>query len=228
MQIRITTMAIRDLDAGHRSSPDIVKYALTLLRRAGFDYACFKVYSISLMGRPARKVVAMPPSYWIAEVSAEDLERSPYPELRDCRDYLGPEAHVFGIYRADGVLACVQCLWFGERYKRTSFWRLEPREAASVHLVAARPEQGKGLGTCLKQETAERMRQRGFSRLYSRIWWTNTASLRVSEKAGWSHVGTVFDVVLPGMHEPLRVIRRKSMNGASADTIDASSSRSAR
>ncbi len=66
----------------------------------------------------------------------------------------------------------------------SAFWPLAADDAASVHLMTAAPERGKGLATRLKQCSAERLRAMGFARLYSRIWWTNTASLRVSEKAG--------------------------------------------
>ena len=58
--------------------------------------------------------------------------------------------------------------------------------------------------------SAEQLRLKGFSRLYSRIWWTNVASLRVSEKAGWSHVGTTLQVTLPGVRRPLDLAFGKS------------------
>jgi len=49
----------------------------------------------------------------------------------------------------------------------------------------------------------------GFVRLYSRIWWTNTASLRVSEKAGWTRVGTVLEIHLLGLKNPVRRVFRR-------------------
>ncbi len=188
----------------------MLRAGLAFLRRLGFDYACFRIY----VSPPAEGATGDEPEmfrdYRVAEIAAADLERSPHVEIRQCVDYLGPDAVVYGAYGSDGDLSCVQCFWFGERYRKISFWPLEADEAASMHLVTAPPAQGKGLATFLKRETAAPMRQRGFSRLYSRIWWTNHSSLRVSEKAGWSHVGTIIEVVLPGVRSPLRVVRRKA------------------
>jgi GNAT superfamily N-acetyltransferase len=183
---------------------------LARLRRAGFDYACFKVFALPLNRAATSGEVSLPSGYRFAEVSPADLQACPFPELQDCREYCGVGSHTFGIFRDDGILACVQCIWFGERYWENGFWPIEADAAVSMHLVTATPEQGKGLATRLKQCSARRMREEGFSRLYSRIWWTNTPSLRVSEKAGWSRVGTIFEVSLPWTDRPLRwLIPRK-------------------
>jgi RimJ/RimL family protein N-acetyltransferase len=49
----------------------------------------------------------------------------------------------------------------------------------------------------------------GFVRLYSRIWWTNTASLRVSEKSGWTQVGTVLEIHVPWLKGPVHHVFRR-------------------
>jgi len=200
----------------------MMRRGLAWLRRIGFDYSCFMIYSLPLTELAPARRAQLPPDYRIADVSAADLERSPYQELRDCRGYVGTDALVFGVFTGEGVLLCVQCIWFGERYRGARFWPLAASEAASVHLISVAAERGKGLATCLKQETAERMRKRGFSRLYSRIWWTNTASRRVSEKAGWEHVGTVLELKLPGARKPWRIVRRRGAAPAFVDTMTAS------
>jgi len=151
----------------------------------------------------------LPAGYRVAELAASDLQASAFPELRDCQEYGGLGSHTFGIVRADGALVCVQCFWFGERYREHGFWPIEPDAAVSMHLVTASAEQGKGLATHLKQHSAKRLREKGFSRLYSRIWWTNRASLRVSEKAGWSRVATILEVFLPWSKQPVRAVFRK-------------------
>lgn len=189
---------------GLRDRSAVAAAVLARLRQAGFNYACFQVFSLPLDGTAGQGEAALPSGYRFAEVSAADLQTCPFPELRECSDYGGPGSHLFAVFRDDGALACVQCLWFGERYRRGGFWSVEADAAVSVHLVTAAAERGKGLATCLKQYSARRMREMGFSRLYSRIWWTNTPSLRVSEKAGWSRVGTIFEVSLPWTDRPLR------------------------
>lgn len=180
----------------------MLRRALALLRRLGVDYACFHVYTLPL-STAAGSATPVPAGYRFAELAIADLEGSPHPELRDCSDYMGEHAQAFGLFRDDGVLACAQCVWFGPRYERVAFWPLAPHEAASMHLVTVPAERGRGLATCVKQGSARVLHERGFTRLYSRIWWTNDPSLRVSEKAGWSRVGTTLEVTLPGLRRPL-------------------------
>jgi len=199
----------------------MLRRALALLRRIGFNYTWFVVYSKALDRAPSASRSALPPGYRIAEVTAADLARSPHPELRNCRDYLGTDAVAFGVYRSDGVLVCVQFIWHGDRYRNVQFWSLKAREAASIHLICVEAERGKGLATCLKLDTAERMRERGFTRMYSRIWWTNTASRRVSEHAGWARVGSVLEVKLPGMRTWRRFVRRRPVASAFVEPMGA-------
>ena len=181
---------------------------LAALRRRGFDYSCFKVYATKLDETRSMTLDALPDGYRCEEIAPEELRTSPFPALRDCEWYGGPGAYLYGLRRRDGVVTCLQCLWFGDRFRQQGFWALEQRDAASVHLETAEVERGKGLATFLKQHTARRMQERGFERLYSRIWWTNASSLRVSEKAQWSRVATILELVLPGRAKPLRLVLR--------------------
>lgn len=201
---RFASLLMTHTDAHDHSSLSIGRRTLALLRRMGVHYSCFRIYTLLLDSTKTKGLEALPPGHRFAEISAGELKESPFSELRDCDSYAGEDSHLFGIFRDDGVLVCVQCVWFGDRYRRHAFWALEADDAASVHLVTAASERGKGLATRLKQRSAERLRQKGFVRLYSRIWWTNTASLRVSEKAGWTQVGTVLEIDLPWLKGPMR------------------------
>ena len=150
----------------------------------------------------------LPAGYRCEEIAPDELRKSPFPALRDCEWYGGAGAYLYGLRRSDGVVTCLQCLWFGDRFREQGFWPLKDTDAASVHLETAEEERGKGLATFLKQQTAHRMHERGFDRLYSRIWWTNTSSLRVSEKAQWSHIATIVEVTLPQRAKPWRLVLR--------------------
>lgn len=192
------------------------RWPLAFVRRLGFGYSCFRIYGLALSKETTASAEALPAGYRFAEVSLTDLARCPFRELQECDSYGGPGSHIFGIFRGDGVLASVQCVWFGERYRQQAFWPLAVDDAASMHLVTAEPERGKGLATHLKQHSAGWLLTNGFAYLYSRIWWTNTASLRVSEKAGWTQVGTVLEIDLPGLKTPVRrVFRRRGHDKAS-------------
>ena len=192
-----------------RSRSPLVRGILGLAKRVGIRYSCFRIFAISLKSTTATDEAPLPSGYRFAELSPGDLSACPFPELRECDWYGGPGSHAFGIFREDGVLVCAQWFWFGERYQQQSFWPLESHEAASMHLVSAASERGKGIATQIKKHSADQMRAKGFSRLYSRIWWTNTSSIRVSEKSGWSNVGTILEISLPARSRPLRFVRRK-------------------
>jgi GNAT superfamily N-acetyltransferase len=181
---------------------------LRALRRRGFDYACFKVYSMGLGDPHVDRLDALPDGYRFDEITSEDLLASPFQTLRDCAWYGGADSFLYALRRSDGVITCLQCIWSGDRFRQQGFWPLGDQEAVSVHLVTPDEERGKGLATYLKQQSARRMRDRGFTRLYSRIWWTNTASLRVSEKVHWSHLATIVELMLPGRARPVRFVMR--------------------
>jgi RimJ/RimL family protein N-acetyltransferase len=166
------------------------------------------VFALSLDREPSPGVPSLPAGYRFVDVAPDDLSASGFAELRDCAWYGGPGSRLFGIARTDGTLACVQCIWFGDRYASRSFWPLSGNEAASMHLVTVPEERGKGLATLLKQQSAAILRTSGFARVYSRIWWTNTPSLRVSEKAGWTQVGTIVEITLPWRCAPARLALR--------------------
>ena len=136
--------------------------------------------------------------------------------IRESHFYAGEDASGFALRRG-GRIVCLQWFWHGERAKRSAFWALGARDAVSMHLVTVPDERARGHATLLKRLTAPRLRDEGFDALYSRIWWTNVPSLRVSEKAGWQCVGTTLDIALPGRSAPLawRFARRGTV--ASAD-----------
>lgn len=92
-----------------------------------------------------------------------------------------------------GEIVCLQWYWFGARYQQRNFWPLGENEAKSIDLLTVEAHRGKGLATALKLYSAGDMKSRGFKRLYSRIWHSDQASVRVSEKAGWRYHAMVFE-----------------------------------
>jgi GNAT superfamily N-acetyltransferase len=187
--------------AAHTAHARLARRTLGLLRRLGFNYDCYYVYSLTLDA--PRELKSLPAGCRFSELTVNDLHASSVEELRDCDAYAGRDAQLFGVFGVDGTLACVQCIWYGERYAARPYWPVERDAAVSMHLVTTPDQRNKGFASWVKEFSAARLREAGFKRLYSRIWWTNTASLRVSEKAGWTRVGTLVGVTLPGRMQPV-------------------------
>lgn len=151
----------------------------------------------------------LPDGCWFREVTSDDVASAADEVIRKQGWYGGDDALGFGVYRG-AELVCIQWVWYGERYRtKRNFWPLEAAEAKSVQLVTIPSERGKGLATQVKQFGASQLRKRGFSRLYSRIWWNNYAAIRVSQKAGWRQIATVFELGIPSRSRPWRLVLRK-------------------
>ena len=172
-------------------------------RRLGFRYECYRILQKSLLREEQTAATALPPGFRLAEVTSDDVGRSRDVAMRECDWYGGSGALGFALLDAAGDIACLQWYWSGERYRSASFWDVPPTAAVSMHLVTLPAHRNRGLASALKAASAHAMAARGFTALYSRIWWTNAPSLRVSEKTGWQRVGTTLRIVVPWREAPL-------------------------
>jgi len=179
--------------------------ALAGARRLGFGYECYRVLRLPLSAAAQQPSPELERGCSFKEVTAEDVAVSSDASIRDCDWYGGPDSLGFAIRDATGRMACLQWYWFGSRYQSASFWPLSPTEAVSMQLLTLPEYRNRGLATALKRLSARSMTDRGFTALYSRIWWTNEPSLRVSAKAGWQMVGTLLRLSLPLRREPISI-----------------------
>ena len=177
-----------------------------IIRTLGVEYCCFRVFTLDLASQP--EPAPLPPGYRCAEVSADEVRRASEPMIQGEAWYCSDDSLGFGVYSGSELVA-LQWVWFGEGYRRRrNFWPLEPNEAKSVELVTVPGHRGLGLATCLKQFSARQLAAKGFVRLYSRIWWNNWPSIRVSQKAGWKAVALVVELTTPLRSRPFRFQRR--------------------
>ena len=177
-----------------------------IIRTLGVEYCCFRVFTLDLASQP--EPAPLPPGYRCAEVSADEVRRASEPMIQGEAWYGSDDSLGFGVYSGSELVA-LQWVWFGEGYRRRrNFWPLEPDEAKSVELVTVPGHRGLGLATCLKQFSARQLAAKGFVRLYSRIWWNNWPSIRVSQKAGWKAVALVVELTTPLRSRPFRFQRR--------------------
>lgn len=173
------------------------------IRVLGIDYSCFRVFSLDLNTPP--EPAKLPPGYRFAEVTGDEVREAQQPTIQAEAWYCGEDALGFGVFLGSELVA-LQWVWFGDGYRRRrNFWPLERNEAKSVELVTAPEHRGLGLATCLKQFTARQLAARGFIRVYSRVWWNNWSSIRVSEKAGWHAVALVVELKTPLRRCPFRL-----------------------
>lgn len=172
-----------------------------LVRSLVGDYGIYRIFAVDL----PQPVAPLPPGITIRPIDAGDLERSEDPELRGRAWYGGEEAQGFGLYAGD-ELAAIQWYWWGERYRiRRNSWPLGDGSAKSVELYTKPEFRGRGFAALLKLHTGQAMAERGFHRLFSRIWYSNRPSIRVSEKTGWRRVGTYVELYPLGRKVSIRL-----------------------
>ncbi len=185
----------------------------SLVAVLGIEYAFYRIYRLDLTQDQQGPEQTLPPGYSNCTVDASTLKNAKDALIRDQAWYGGSEALGFAVLR-DGDPVCVQWIWHGDRYRtKRGFWPLEACEAKSVQLVTVEAERGRGLATQIKQFSAGQLKQLGFERIYSRIWWSNAASIRVSEKSGWIFNSWVGLVRIGKGRRSLKIIVNKDVKG---------------
>jgi RimJ/RimL family protein N-acetyltransferase len=168
------------------------------------DYSLYRIYALE----PA-STDAAPGSLDLREVTdMAVLSNARFDEIRALENYRGDDATCFAVFEEDTpVAAC--WFWFGDTYKQRNFWPLQVRHAKLVQITTALPYRGKGYAPMLLAFAAAEMKQRGFEKLYARIWHSNAPSIAAFEKAGWRYVAFVAELYPFGKTRPWRVVRRR-------------------
>lgn len=160
------------------------------------DYAIYHIYSSEQPAGECRSSGRR-----CAEVHKAEVEANEDRLLRDQCWYHGEDAIGYACY--DGVRIVGLCyFWHGSRYRRDrNFWPLAEGEAKLVQIVTVPDMRGAGVAGELISFAGHDLKQRGFRRLYARIWHSNAPSLKAFERAGWGRIATVVEV------HPLRMAR---------------------
>jgi GNAT superfamily N-acetyltransferase len=138
----------------------------------------------------------------------EEIAQARSPIIREQAWCGGDNALVFAA-RKGGEIAAICWVWHGSSYRVAAQWPLKEREAYIVQLVTVPEWRGTGTGTQLKRYVTEVLCARGFKTLYSRVWFSNAAAIRMNEKAGWEHFATVVEVTPPKGAHSLRIVRTR-------------------
>jgi ribosomal protein S18 acetylase RimI-like enzyme len=135
--------------------------------------------------------------------------------IRGLADYDGKDAVGFALLREQRPV-CGCWYWLGARYREErGFWPLRQNEAKLVQITTATTHRGQGLATALIALSSRRMGERGFTRLYARVWHNHEHSLRAFRAAGWNEVALRIGIRPFGRFGPYRVNLRSAGDGVS-------------
>lgn len=168
------------------------------------DYSIYQIYA-----QASENVL---PSKWamgatckIALIDEIALNGSPNPLIREQAGYAGAGSHAYACFDGDHRIVAVCFYWFGQRYLERNFWPLAEGEAKLVQIIAVPQVRGRGIGAALIDFSCRDIMQKGFDRVYARIWHSNTPSLRAFEHAGWKRIALVLEINPFRQTRPMRI-----------------------
>jgi ribosomal protein S18 acetylase RimI-like enzyme len=137
--------------------------------------------------------------------SQEEFACSPDQQIRNHAWYLDQNAHVYGVYILD-KLVCVCSYWTAAHPNiPTRFSKLKENEAIMVDLLTAAACRGKGYALAITRFSQNDLAAKGYKRLWTWVWHSNTPSIRVFEKAGWKYTYLLLEFQLSGMSDYRRI-----------------------
>jgi RimJ/RimL family protein N-acetyltransferase len=162
------------------------------------DYSIYYIFAVDVA-----EVAPANSPFEFGEVDRVQLQEADE-EVKVSRGYAGDEAIGFSLFE-NAKPVCAAWFWYGARYRERNFWPLAEREAKLVHIITSPSMQGKGLAPLLLDHCVKAMHERGFQKLYARIWFSNTPSVRAFRKAGWQRIALVITVKFRGAENELRL-----------------------
>lgn len=163
------------------------------------EYSAYFVYA-----QPARSDLTGRPGLSVAAVDQIAIRSSIDPLMSEQAGYAGADAQAYACFD-QGRMVGVCFYWFGARYRQRNFWPLSDGEAKLVQIVSLPDMRGRGVATTLIAASCRDMLQKGFSRLYARIWHSNVPSLCAFERAGWTRVAFVAEINPLRRSQPVRL-----------------------
>jgi RimJ/RimL family protein N-acetyltransferase len=139
----------------------------------------------------------------VKRVDTADIEQSASALVLENQGFAGDGSHSY-IYQGEDDVLGVCFYWHGNRYKARGFWPLAEGEAKLVQIETAPQARSRGVATELIRCSSQDMHRSGYTRLFARIWHSNTPSLRAFEKAGWTRTALVVQTFPLKRAKPLR------------------------
>lgn len=158
------------------------------LRMIFDDYELNRIYYVDLDTTSAGKGGATSDGTVIRRLeSPREYASSPDGRIRDHAWYYHQYAQAYGLFEGDALM-CVCCFWTkGHPQMPQRFSSLEHSEAVMVDLLTAPQSRSKGYALAVTRFAERDLRSRGYTKLWTWVWHSNAASIRVFTKAGWSY-----------------------------------------
>jgi len=178
----------------------IMRHIKKLARFLFGDYSIYYVYANDAVN----EAPPLAAGFRFALVERDDISGSDNQIIADQAWYHGCGAHAYACLEGTRIVGLC-FFWYGERYHERNFWPLADREAKLVQLITLPEMRGHGIASALIKYATQDMTRRGFSRVYARIWHSNTPSLRAFARAGWKRVATVIELNPFNLSSPHRI-----------------------
>ncbi|OOG60960.1 hypothetical protein B0E49_00095 [Polaromonas sp. C04] len=156
------------------------------------DYSAYVIYT-DMTGRDALQQAGTDARFKVLPVDSADIDACPYPLIREQIGYAGPGAHAYACLEQDRLVG-VCFYWFGDRYLKRNFWPLQNSEAKLVQIITLPEMRGAGVATLLIAQSCRDMAAKGFTRVFARIWHSNTPSIKAFKRAGWVRIALVLEI----------------------------------
>lgn len=166
--------------------------AKKLMRLLLGDYSAYVIYT-DMTERDALQQAGTDARFKVLPVDSAVIDACPSPLIREQIGYAGPGAYAYACLEQDRLVG-VCFYWFGDRYLKRNFWPLQNDEAKLVQIITLPEARGAGVATLLIAQSCRDMAAKGFTRVFARIWHSNTPSIKAFKRAGWVRIALVLEI----------------------------------
>lgn len=163
----------------------IAKRAVKIFLR---NYEVYRIYCCSRV--PSEPPPALSDELACMRVTKAEILSAGRQEIREEAWYAGEDSAPYAC-ALNGDIVSIRFFWFGRRHAAGGLIPLGDGEAEAVRTFTVPEFRGKGLARALGLfSTYDMMVNRGFSKLYSRIWFSNYPAIR-AKLDRFEHISTV-------------------------------------
>jgi ribosomal protein S18 acetylase RimI-like enzyme len=182
-----------------------MKAQLRRLAQALFkEYQLNRIYYLDMSEQPPSAPMNPAEGVTIRVIdSPEQIAAATDQRIREHAWYAGAQALGYGIWES-GELVCMCWFWLaGHSAMPGRFPAVGEKEAVMVDLLTTPSCRGKGYAVAITRFAMHDLFSRGYLKLWTWIWHSNTPSIRVFTKAGWTYSHFLAEIKLPGFHKSI-------------------------